>query len=75
LLKKNREFLEKRGFEIEEKNSDITIKITRRSLPGGINVAFIDTDELNIIAETGRITKVIYDDDVLTLEVKNVSKP
>ena len=75
MLKKNKEFLENRGFEIEEKNSDLTIKIIRRSLPGGINVAFIDTDELNIIAETGRITKVIYDDDVLTLEVKNVSKP
>ena len=74
MLKKNREFLEKRGFEIEGKNSDITLKITRRSLPGGINVAFIDTDELDIIAEIGRISKVIYDDDVLTLEFKTVSK-
>ena len=74
MIRKNREFLEKRGFEIEQKKTDITIKITQRSLPGGVNVAFIDTDELDIITENGRITKVIYDDDVLTLEVKTNSK-
>ena len=74
MIKKSREFLERRGFEIEEKDADVTIKIAQRSLPGGVNIVFIDTDELDMIAETGRITKIIYDDEALTLEIKTNSK-
>jgi hypothetical protein len=65
------EFLRKRGFILHHDTENrYLIKIGRRSVGGGLNEIFIETDELDAIGELGCIEKIIHRDDTIKLSVK-----
>jgi hypothetical protein len=58
------EFLRKRGFILHHDTENrYLIKIGRRSVGGGLNEIFIETDELDAIGELGCIEKIIHRDE------------
>ncbi len=64
------EFLKKRGFTLYDTDNGLRIEITHRSIGGGLNEIFVETDELNAIEELGSIKKIVYGDDTIKLSVK-----
>lgn len=64
------EFLKKRGFTLYDGENGLRIEITHRSVGGGLNEIFVETDELNAIEQLGSIIKIVYGDDILKLSVK-----
>jgi hypothetical protein len=67
------EFLRKRGFVLrgtEDPDFGLVIQITNRSIGGGLNEIFVETDELNAIEQLGSIMKIIYGDNTIKLNVK-----
>jgi hypothetical protein len=72
------EFLRKRGFVLRDtKDPDfgLVIQITNRSIGGGLNEIFVETDELNAIEQLGSIMKIIYGDNTIKLNVKVRKQP
>jgi hypothetical protein len=72
------EFLRKRGFVIRDTKDPhfgLVIQITNRSIGGGLNEIFVETDELNAIEQLGSIMKLIYGDNTIKLNVKVRKQP
>jgi hypothetical protein len=64
------EFLKKRGFTLYNTENELRIEITYRSIGGGLNEIFIETDELNAIEQLGNIVTIVYGGDTIKLSVK-----
>lgn len=64
------EFLENRGFSIEQADDKFEIRVTRRSLGAGLNEIFVESDELEAIKQLGNLVKIIYSEEVLILKIQ-----
>jgi hypothetical protein len=65
------DFLRKRGFILHDDTENrYRIDIGHRSIGGGLNEIFVETDELDAIERLGRIIKIVYGDDTIKLSVK-----
>ena len=64
------EFLKKRGFTLYNTENELRIEITHRSIGGGLNEIFVETDELKAIEQLGSIVKIVYGDDTIKLVLK-----
>ena len=62
------EFLEKRGFKLEQLDEGFEIRITRRSVGAGINEIFVESDELEAVKNLGNLVKIVYSEEVLILK-------
>ena len=54
------EFLEKRGFKLEQLDEGFEIRITHRSVGAGINEIFVESDELEEVKNLGNLVKIVY---------------
>jgi hypothetical protein len=63
------EFLESRGFTLEQRGEEIEIRIGRRSLAGGLNEIFVGTDEIDSIKRLGRIVTISCGKEVIVIKV------
>ncbi|MFI5424900.1 MAG: hypothetical protein ACHQXG_08960 [Nitrososphaerales archaeon] len=61
------EFLEKRGFKLEQLDEGFEIRITHRSVVAGINEIFVELDELEAVKNLGNLVKIVYSEEVLIL--------
>ena len=61
------EFLEKRGFKLEQLDEGFEIRITHRSVGAGINEIFVESDELEAVKNLGNLVKIVYSEEVLIL--------
>ena len=52
------EFLEKRGFKLEQLDEGFEIRITHRSIVAGINEIFVELDELEAVKNLGNLVKI-----------------
>ena len=64
------EFLEKRGFKLEQLDIGFEIRITHRSVGAGINEIFVELDELEAVKNLGNLAKIVYSEEVLILKTK-----
>jgi hypothetical protein len=65
------DFLRKRGFILRhDPENRYFIEIGRRSVGGGLNEVFIETDEFNAIEQLGSIIKIIHGDNTIKISVK-----
>ena len=64
------EFLENRGFKLEQSDEGFEIRITHRSVGGGLNEIFVESDELEVIKNLGNLVKVVYSEEVLILKTR-----
>lgn len=64
------EFLENRGFKLEQSDEGFEFRITHRSVGGGLNEIFVESDELEAIKNLGNLVKVVYSEEVLILKTK-----
>jgi hypothetical protein len=64
------EFLENRGFKLEQSDEGFEIRITHRSVGGGLNEIFVESDELQAIKNLGNLVKVVYSEEVLILKTR-----
>ena len=64
------EFLEKRGFKLEQLDIGFEIRITHRSVGAGINEIFVELDELEAVKNLGDLAKIVYSEEVLILKTK-----
>ena len=64
------EFLENRGFKLEQTDEGFEIRITHRSVGGGLNEIFVESDELEAIKNLGNLVKVVYSEEVLILKTR-----
>jgi hypothetical protein len=67
------EFLEKRGFIVQETEGGFNIEIGYRSIGAGLNEIFIESDELDAIERLGNLAKIIYGDNIIRLNVRTES--
>jgi hypothetical protein len=65
------EFLESRGFTLEQTGEEIEIRIGRRSLAGGLNEIFVGTDEIDSIARLGRMVTISCGKEAIIIKVLN----
>ena len=63
------EFLESRGFTLEQIGEEIEIRIGRRSLAGGLNEIFVGTDEIDFIERLGRIVTISCGKEAIIIKV------
>jgi hypothetical protein len=69
-MKKNIiQFLENRGFTLDQVDEGLEIRIGRRSLPGGLNEIFVATDELEAIGRLGRMETIVCEKEALVLKL------
>ena len=61
------EFLEKRGFKLEQLDEGFEIRITHRSVGAGINEIFVESDELEAVKNLGNLAKIVDSEEVLIL--------
>ena len=64
------EFLENRGFKLEQSDEGFEIRITHRSVGGGLNEIFVESDELEAIKNLGNLVKVVYSEEALILKTR-----
>jgi len=64
------EFLEKRGFKLEQLDEGFEVRITHRSVGAGINEIFVESDELESAKNLGNLVKIMYSEEVLTLKTR-----
>lgn len=64
------EFLENRGFKLEQSDEGFEIRITHRSVGGGLNEIFVESDELEAIKNLGNLIKVVYSEEALILKTR-----
>ena len=64
------EFLENRGFKLEQSDEGFEIRITHRSVGGGLNEIFVESDELEALKNLGNLVKVVYSEGVLILKTR-----
>jgi hypothetical protein len=64
------EFLENRGFKLEQSDEGFEFRITHRSIGGGLNEIFVESDELETIKNLGNLVKVVYSEEVLILKTR-----
>ena len=64
------EFLEKRGFKLEQLDDGFEVRITHRSVGAGINEIFVESDELEEVKNLGNLVKIVYTEEVLMLKTK-----
>ena len=64
------EFLEKRGFKLEQLDDGFEVRITHRSVGAGINEIFVESDELEEVKNLGNLVKIVYAEEVLMLKTK-----
>jgi len=64
------EFLENRGFSIEQADDKFEIRVTHRSLGAGLNEIFVESDEIEGIKQLGNLVKIIYSEEVLILKIQ-----
>jgi hypothetical protein len=67
------EFLEKRGFIVQETDSGFNIEISYRSIGAGLNEIFVESDELEAIERLGNLAKILYGDNIIRLSVRSKS--
>jgi hypothetical protein len=65
------EFLENRGFRLDQINEGFEIRIGRRSLPGGLGEIFVATDELEVLGELDRMETIVCENDSLMIRLVN----
>jgi hypothetical protein len=65
------EFLENRGFRLDQINEGFEIRIGRRPLPGGLDEIFVATDELEVLGELGRMETIVCENDSLMIRLVN----
>jgi hypothetical protein len=65
------EFLESRGFTLEQSGEEIEIRIGRRSLAGGLNEIFVGTDEIDAIKRLGSMVTISYGKEAIIIKVLN----
>lgn len=64
------EFLENRGFKLEQSDEGFEVRITHRSVGGGLNEIFVESDELEAVKNLGNLVKVLYSEEVLILKTR-----
>ncbi len=64
------EFLEKRGFKLEQLEEGFEIRITHRSVGAGLNEIFVESDELEAVKNLGNLIKIVYSEEVLILKTR-----
>jgi hypothetical protein len=64
------EFLEKRGFKLEQLDEGFEIRITHRSVGAGLNEIFVESDELEAVKNFGNLVKIVYSEKVLILQTR-----
>lgn len=64
------EFLEKRGFKLEQSQEGFEIRITHRSVGAGLNEIFVESDELEAVKNLGNLVKIVYSEEVLILKTR-----
>src|SRR3954452_24096150 len=67
------EFLEERGFIVQETEGGYNIEIGYRSIGAGLNEIFVESDELDAIERLGGLAKIIYGDNIIRLNVRTES--
>jgi hypothetical protein len=65
------EFLENRGFRLDQINEGFEIRIGRRSLSSGLDEIFVATDELEVLGELGRMETIVCENDSLMIRLVN----
>ena len=63
------EFLESRGFTLEQLGEEFEIRVGRRSLAGGLNEIFVGTDEIDAIKRLGRMVTISYGKEAIIIKV------
>lgn len=63
------EFLENRGFRLDQVDEGFEVRIGRRSLPGGLDEIFVATDELQALAELGHMETIVCEKEALLLKL------
>ena len=63
------EFLESRGFTLEQSGEEFEIRVGRRSLAGGLNEIFVGTDEIDAIERLGRMVTISYGKEAIIIKV------
>ncbi len=66
------EFLENRGFTLDQVDEGFEIRIGRRSLLGGLNEIFVATDELEAIGQLGHMETIACEKEALMLKINKV---
>jgi hypothetical protein len=66
---RTREFLESRGFTLEQRGEEFEIRVGRRSLAGGLNEIFVGTDEIDYIERLGRIVTISCGKEAIIIKV------
>lgn len=66
---RTREFLESRGFTLEQMGEEFEIRVGRRSLAGGLNEIFVGTDEIDYIERLGRIVTISCGKEAIIIKV------
>jgi len=64
------EFLESRGFTLQQTGDEIEIRIGHRSLAGGLNEIFIATDEIESIEELGQMVTITCGKGAIIIKVQ-----
>ncbi len=64
------EFLENRGFKLEQLGEGFEIRITHRSVGAGLNEIFVESDELEAVKNFGNLVKIVYSEEVLILKTR-----
>ncbi len=64
------EFLENRGFKLEQLGEGFEIRITHRSVGAGLNEIFVESDELDAVKNFGNLVKIVYSEEVLILKTR-----
>jgi hypothetical protein len=63
------EFLESRGFTLEQSGEEFEVRVGRRSLAGGLNEIFVGTDEIDAIKRLGRMVTISYGKEAIIIKV------
>ncbi|MEP6576892.1 MAG: hypothetical protein ABJB85_10735 [Nitrososphaerota archaeon] len=66
------EFLESRGFKLEQSDEGFEIRITHRSVGGGMNEIFVEADELEAAKNLGNLVKIVHNEEVLMLKTRHI---
>ncbi|MEP6577025.1 MAG: hypothetical protein ABJB85_11410, partial [Nitrososphaerota archaeon] len=57
-------------FKLEQSDEGFEIRITHRSVGGGLNEIFVESDKLEAIKNLGNLVKVVYSEEVLILKTR-----
>lgn len=64
------EFLESRGFTLEQSGNEFEIRIGHRSLAGGLNEIFVATDEIDSMEKLGQMVTITCGKGAMVIKVQ-----